>query len=302
MYISKIILTLLTVGALVLVPTVASAQTEYTFLEDDGDWQTETHWDPEGRPGAADTVIIPNGKTCRIETANQAADLVDIQSGGTLQIKSRTLTISSDSFLCVNGTGTLQFKDTGTDAKLLYKGFLNIDGNGTIDAEGPTYGPGHIENAPKESGSLYIGSHNGTEDDPTFRGSILLDIDGDLWNQGEFKVVNSADTMEIGPVNSGSSRGSIRGTGKFTAPGGTLKIGRMTMVVGANPWSGTIAADSGTFHLTEYITWQLGLGNVTLDNGGTILIDTPWISQGGFRFTNGTLIAGAAAVFSGDSP
>ena len=42
----KLILTLLTVVALVLVPTVASADT-FRFTETDGDWNTPGHWDPD---------------------------------------------------------------------------------------------------------------------------------------------------------------------------------------------------------------------------------------------------------------
>ncbi len=88
MHISKIILVLLTVGALVLVPLVASAQTTYTFQEADGDWHSEDHWDPEGRPGANDTAVIPDDTICRVTTADQAARSAAVQSGGTLIIES----------------------------------------------------------------------------------------------------------------------------------------------------------------------------------------------------------------------
>ena len=103
MNIAKIILLLLIVGAPAFAPTVASAQTTFTFNKTDGDWQTQGNWTPEGRPGSADTAIIPSGETCRVKSANQAADDVDVQSSGTLVIESKSLTVSSDASLTVNG-------------------------------------------------------------------------------------------------------------------------------------------------------------------------------------------------------
>ena len=52
MHIAKIILVLLTVGALALVPTVVTAQT-FTFDKTDADWNTATNWNPTNGPPKA---------------------------------------------------------------------------------------------------------------------------------------------------------------------------------------------------------------------------------------------------------
>jgi hypothetical protein len=115
----------------------------------------------------------------------------------------------------------------------------------------------------------------------TLKGSLKIDINGDLHNSGSFLVNHASDTMEIGPLSSGSLRGVINGAGNFKAENaGTLKIGRMAMAGSPDAWEGTITASGGTFHLTEYVTAHLGYGNVQLNNGGTIKVDALWISQG----------------------
>lgn len=307
MNLTKLIFTLLTITALVLVPSVGSAAT-FTFNVTDGDWNTPGNWaEPFGPPKAGDNAIIPSGKTCRVKTANQAADDVDVQSGGTLVIESKSLTVSSGTTLTVNGTGRLELNNTGGGAgKLLWlSGNLTIDGSGKIDA-----GDGVITNSGSTTGNLSIGTSGATG--PSVAGELTIDPAGTLFNYGLLLVDDSADTMVLGKLSSAGPLRILRGSGEMTVTAGLIKIGRIAMANGSDAgpaWNGTITVDgaNATLNVTEYVTpseTQLGQGCVLLDGGGTIDLDTIWVSQGGFSFTNGTfeISASAAAVFEGDCP
>lgn len=285
------------VGALsALFASASYGQTTYTYIATDDIWNDDANWTPSGGPpGALDTAVIPDGKTCRIESSAQA-DTVDVQSGGTLRIDSTSLTIDDGSSLTVNGD--LQFKkSSSTVPSLVYlEGDLTISGAGTIDAADgdPAYGPGIIQNAAGKTGDLTISNSS-----MTLKGSLKIDINGDLHNSGTFLVDDADDTMEIGPLSSGTLRGVINGAGNFTASAGTLKIGRMALKGSPDAWTGTVTASGGTFHLTEYVVSHLGHGNVQLNSGGTIKVDALWISQGGYTLTEGDIIfaPGMAAYF-----
>lgn len=305
MNISKIILTLLTIGALVLVPTVATAQT-FTFTETDGDWNTPTNWNPtDGPPQAADNAIIPDDTICRVKTENQAAADVDVQSGGTLVIESKSLTISSGTTLTVNGTGKLEINNTGGGAgQLLWlSGNLTLDGTGTIDA-----GDGVIRNSGSTSGDLNIGT--ATQAGPTIKGNLTIDPAGNIFNFGGLRVDDSADTMVLGALSYTSTLRFLHGTSELLITAGTMKITRMAF---AGPflcdpgWTGDITVNGATakLHLTDHDSDIRVINScMILKGGGTIDFDRTVSISKGFDFTDGTInvAAGELVGFFGVCP
>lgn len=295
MYISKIIIALLTVAAIVLVPSIATAQpTTYTFLEDDANWNTAGHWDPDtGPPEAGDTAIIPDDTICRIKTFDQAAANVEVQSGGKLVIESKKLLLDELGSLGVDGT--LELNNTASAPGVLaWVGGLDITGSGTIDA-----GDG-LMTPDSGSGDLAIGTAGAGG--PTIKGNVSIAPAGDLHNYGTLLVDDSSDTMTLGKLSSSGTLRFLRGSGDMEVTAGLMKLGRMAMV-GFFPaaWTGTITVNgpNATLHLTEHVNSQQGFGSVVLDGGGKIDLDCNWSSLRGFKFSDGTfeIAAGKEALF-----
>ena len=91
----KLILSLLTIVALALVPSIGSADNSNCAVTP-ATWDNPDNWlEPGGPPKAGDWAIIDTGQTCRIE-APQAAWVVWLKGTGTakLIIKGGTLTMS----------------------------------------------------------------------------------------------------------------------------------------------------------------------------------------------------------------
>ena len=169
MNISKLILTLLTMVVLVLGPSVASAE-DFTFDATDGDWNSPENWlEDGGPPRTGDRATIPNGKTCRLQTADQAAYVVSVQSGGKLVIESKKLLLDEVGSLAVDGT--LELNNTASaPGHLAWVGGLHISGSGTIDC-----GDGLIS-PDSGSGDLAIGT---VGEAPTIKGSVSIAPAGD---------------------------------------------------------------------------------------------------------------------------
>src|SRR5712671_1994704 len=78
------LLLLLLIGAVALTCD-SIAQTTYTATNNAG-WNTASTWDPNGIPGAADTAIIPAGKT--VTYGGTPATVGAIQIAGTFSCSS----------------------------------------------------------------------------------------------------------------------------------------------------------------------------------------------------------------------
>jgi hypothetical protein len=177
---------------------------EYHFVPTEGVWGSINNWLPNtGPPGAGDTAIIGADKTCKVSTANQTAETVQVAANGTLEIKGRTLSIEYDSnppSLTVNGTVQFIKPAGGAPPALAYAGDPTdppytpavIDGSGLLHADGeanagqirPTVANGEdileIRSGVTLKGSLTIKCENvevGMKLDGTF---VVDDADDDM--------------------------------------------------------------------------------------------------------------------------
>jgi hypothetical protein len=270
----------------------AAADTKTFNGESSNDWHTAENWSEEGVPTNTDDVIIPAGLTCIISNGNAVAKSIDVASTAVLRIVSRDLTVgnSNTTFAVVDIDGDLQFSDTGTDPRLLFYGWLDLQGSGTIDAsDGNGYGPCEITNASGETGGVQTGS------DLTVKGSVYLWAQGWFYCDCLFLVDDADDTMRLGEMTTGAQR-RMGGTGTLKSTAGLLQLGRWRLSIYQNYpveiiWSGSIVVDgsNATVQLTEYTGRQDGRGSVEVKNGGTLDIDTDWGSEAAFSFTNGTI-------------
>lgn len=294
MRIAKIILVLLTVGALALVPTVATAQ-PFTFNVTSGDWETPTNWNPPtGPPAAGDVATIPSGKTCRIETADQA--VFDLLVIGELIIKGKTLSMLENGFSSplLNVEGAVKFEKPGaTTPKIVFTNrggpggpfrIISTNNAGKIVAFGAAGHEGVIESAPVDALKVERGV--------LIRGSIAVEA-SILTNDGRFLVDAAADTMFIGATNSGFG---TSGSGTFEVTAGDMFIRRLKP---AEFFDGTLKVSGGTMTLTEHVAiFQVSEANVRV-SGGTLLFESDWRSLGGLNFTGGTIkvVANETATF-----
>ena len=286
MHISKIILVLLSVGALALVPTVATAQPTFIFDVTSGNWHTRENWDPtSGPPQAGDRAIIPSGKTCTIDTANQEALVVEVI--GTLIIKGKTLSMlpTSTTSPSMKVNGTVKFEKPGQTTPKLIHNEANIpfpppfkiftDNAGTLVADGAAGHEGIIE----ETNTSILDVQSGV----TIKGSISVDGIG-LINDGLFLVDNASDTMFIG----GTSVGLLSvGSGTFEVSDGDMFIRRLKP--NAETFTGKLIVSGGTMTFTTHVG-STGPSEAKVEvSGGTLLFEADWQSLGGLDFTGGTI-------------
>lgn len=219
MHISKIILVLLTIGALALVPTIATAQTTRTFDVTSGVWDTPGNWDPSGKPVAGDTAIILDGQTCKVEDDHQAVKILDLRSGGTLEINGKRLTLGEDDSSTTSAvSGQISFtKVSGFVGRIVLEGTVTVNGSGTIGKRGVSYegrlGPIGGFEGPLLKLAANIDLQGELEIRPNLELNSTLTIDSsdDLITVGHTQVMNLNST-------------ELSGTGKFSVTGGELRF------------------------------------------------------------------------------
>ncbi len=193
--------------------------TEYTFQAQPGDnsWGTPGNWDPPtGPPQAGDTAIIPNQELCIVDDS-EAAQVVTVQSGGTLRIDGKTLTVaygSGAAGLTVDGTlefrtvnnepGTLRYDNTDSSSNVFV-----IGGSGILKAVGTGHS-GIIRGHTTTTG-LKIDTNVILEGSLDIRkGSSSLGITMD----GTCRVNSSADAFKF---ETSSSAHNVYGSGTYAA-------------------------------------------------------------------------------------
>ena len=206
---------------------VSNADT-YTFTATVGDWNDEENWNPNGRPVAGDTAIIPNGKHCKVEAANQAALVVQVNSGGILGVIGRQLDLGStdegDNTSTINGTLYLDASG-GTPGKLACKGDPNdsplgtiLGGSGTITARADDgYGPGELV---RSGGS--VGTGFTVQSTLTLVGSIHVKCS--LALDGLAKVDDADDTLTLGVTSGLLILPAVGGNGEFRVSAGLMSV------------------------------------------------------------------------------
>ena len=283
--------TLTVAATLGLALSWSKAETFYFDVVTEGDWETQTNWTPNGKPGAEDTAIIVDGHTCLVEEAHQEAAEVEVEEGATLGIVSKDLTIADGSGLVhLTLDGTLYFKTAigpgaPTPRLLTPSARLDIQGTGLVTARrADGYGPGRIEGV-----GLFV--YSGA----TLAGSLQIYSDYTISNDGTFVVDGSTDDMYVGRLSSSGSLPLLNGSGSFQASNGTMHFGRVWL------WRYLTAcwevSDNGEMHLSEYVLQTygpLGYPRIFVSvSGGRLYVNTFFMNRRGLEFTGGEIKVGA---------
>lgn len=172
----------------VATPLLTQAADTFTFTGNiSSKWNNAANWTggpQDETPGAGDKAIIPNGKTCLVDS-DEAAEVVEVASGATLTIAGKTLDVADDGAAGQTGgivvNGTLRFERAGgVRGVLRYSGAdsppnFAITGGGTLIAEGSTHA-GRIENA-GISGTETLVIGDGDANTLTVKGTITILIE-----------------------------------------------------------------------------------------------------------------------------
>lgn len=256
------------------------------------------NWVPieQAPPGPGDKAIIPNGKSCLVDS-DEAAEVVEIAGGATLTIAGKTLTTQDDGVAGQVGgikvDGTLRFeRAAGVRGVLRYAGTgdpsnFAITGGGTLIAEGSTHA-GRIENL-SIGGTETLTIGDGTNS-LTVKGTITIRIEKlDVKQHALLLVDNAGDEMRID--DNGAPR-DIEGGGTIRVSAGELVFEREA--IPNLLFTGAIEVLGGTMTL-------LGSGgdfgavplpnnaSVKLTPGGILRIERGWESYGGLEFTGGKI-------------
>ncbi|MCG3128864.1 MAG: hypothetical protein CHACPFDD_03760 [Phycisphaerae bacterium] len=194
----------------VVCTTASSFATTYTFIATSGLWDDEDNWDPTGKPVSGDTAIIPNGKTCLVQNGNEAVKIVQVDSGGTLGIVGRTLTLGvAGDTTSSTVNGLIYLKESGaTPGVLKVQGFPTLGGSGIVSArKADGYGAGRFTSLNNQQ-KLTINSG------VTCKGSITFLVDFD--NYGTLQVDHADDEMTFGYASTQF--------GRYDGGGGTLSV------------------------------------------------------------------------------
>ena len=252
---------MLSVCAAVAAAVLARAETTYTWVGGNGNWEDGTKWNSsqgEGVPGAGDHAVLPAPSAAAgnyVVTANEAINVKSLtvgggSGGGTATFESKTVEmhhVAND--LVVNANGVMTH--TAGDDKTPYKLNLTVGGNVTIAANGAIEAnakgkstKGYSSNSSggwgcngNYGGRGNTGAYGGTSRcygsirEPNDLGSkgnassgggaIRLDVSGTLRVDGSL----SADSLSGSSVGYGSgSGGSIWVTAKNLSGSGCISV------------------------------------------------------------------------------
>ena len=246
-----------------------------TFVPSSGDWAVAGNWSPSGVPGAADTAIIPAGKTVFVSTQQflQVSSL-NIAATGTLdlgQAAGNGSTLRVDSALTVNGTLLI---GNGTDVYgTLELGATQINGSGTISIRSAPNLIGLTRSTITLDGDLTLG--DGTN-------PLSITCDADLTGTSSAITISAITTLTL----AANTNFSLANVASLTNSG--------TLVAGANGRidfnNGGLGAASFTQTSGGILNWTAGTSFPLIDSAnsatlaGTLLITTPTTA-----FANGQL-------------
>ncbi|TWT43671.1 hypothetical protein RAS1_00700 [Phycisphaerae bacterium RAS1] len=259
---------------------------DFTFTATSGDWGTPSNWDPASVPSTGDAATIPNGKTCSVGNANQTCGKVTVDSGGTLKVTARDLTISSSgpsgARLVVNGDLKLE-KPSSTVGRIVFSGFeVEVSGSGTISALADNGGGGTIV-----GDGTYLFKVGSTV---TMVGSIVF-LTG-VENNGYMHVNDSNDQMDFGDMTV-SSRFTLRGTGGIAVSAGTVRFGRVEF---KDSFPGvSLEVTGGEMRLTTYGYYVDTFASFHI-NGGTLTLQKSLTNKGGLEFRGGQIDVSADVI------
>jgi hypothetical protein len=216
---------------LILSPTSAGVTTQFTG-NNDNDWNDAGNWD-NGIPTEADRAVIPDTKTCNVDTSPAYADTIEVEEGGTLNIPTSTiLVLDNDNGPTANSVvnGTVNLQSSGAILRLIEEDHA-ISGAGTIVGADPA--------AKIEIGTG--GSSPRLTSTTTIEGTLQI-VNGTFFNNGtvEANATTQNYVLEIYPDVLGGSgywnvttnayaelwfrTGSTSLTGQFMVSNGTLDV------------------------------------------------------------------------------
>ena len=267
---SRAILTL--AGVLVLGAVSASLGETFTFNKTNDVWDNAENWIPgDGPPGAGDTAIIPINRTCRVEDADQAAQIIQVY--GTLGLVGHDLELISGASTS-KIDGILYFKEAdGHVPELHFIAGHSLEGSGTITAKRDHgYGPGLIKPATGDGAALRI------EPGLTVTGSIRV---WNLWlhNRGDFIVNHPDDEMQLEQDIPWWPVLRLRSDGSIQVSAGKLHVGAMNI-------------DS-----SAAVSFRLSGGEMKFVGQGILDTQVPFTVTGGVLDIQRNLRTSGASVF-----
>ncbi|MBU0637350.1 MAG: hypothetical protein KKB50_00675 [Planctomycetes bacterium] len=279
--------------------SVAAMATDYTFTGNTSNtWDNGSNWyPPDGPPDAGDKATIPDGKTCQVIDANQAAEIIDVQSGGTLGIVGRTLTLGSTTEDTTSTTsGTIYFQKSGDrDAVLKVAKWVDLNGSGTLTAKADDGREGVIEwYAPGDRLALGAGM--------TLTGTFQINSGLKLRfnSENDFAKVlidDDDDMVTLGEAVDAPPGKRISGAGKFDVRAGVLKIRCVGFNSTTPKW---VISGTGQIRLTDVAEPHESIfTNLTVAitiTGGDLVVDDDLGTTGDLVFSGGEIWVGSHNV------
>ncbi len=227
---SSHIAVLLAVGSLALASSARA--TDYVSASS-GNWSTTTVWDPNGIPGAGDSVVIQSGHLVTNTSGGLTIGSVVIASGGKFSVGAGT---TVDSLL---NNGTLS---VGNNTSVRTLGFIgNFTNNGTINTA--STGPYHsLQFFGTDSAWLGSGDISGVKATVTVMSGASLDISR-LTSPLKFKSAGTVGMTVNGTLITGTQ--VISGNGNATS---FYRQNSGATLVTANP-NGIHNGTSGTLNI-----------------------------------------------------
>ncbi len=302
------------IAAVPLVASVASAQVTYTGPVA-GNWSVNGNWTGGVFPNATTVDAVINGNVDVTVEPGVTRDVRDLTIGSASDVF-----VSNNSFLEVNrnlfNSGTLNVVSTGNSTRLRMIGGGNISGGGTINlTDGTLDGGGIVTNVDNLiTGTGFVGTN-----------TIRFDNQGTIRAQGgtlvldPASVVGGAEFFNTGTLFANGT-GSIlvltgAGGGEFDSVGGTIRANN-----GIVRLTGSADVTGGTYTTTGSGVVEVEAGSVatlrdfantgsmvarnssdlrvvgTVDNGGSITIDSTGGARADLQLLGNTTLAGNGTV------
>jgi len=258
---------------------------------EDGKWSTATNWSSDSVPGSNDKAVFDGSQTdnCSIDD-NVNVKGIDIQSGytGTItQATGKTITVGSDDFTIAGGTftggdSTIDINTTTGDFTLSGGTFTSTSGTMNIGHDFTISGGTFNHN----SGKIKLDYYNKTVN---IGSTILNDLEINMGTysmtiSGSIDVNGNLDVFDVGAINSGNIK--VAGHVTTTDDAVSTSTGAYIEIDGSDDQ--TLGASGGTGQLH---------GVKINKSGGTLTIqDTIAIQQGGWTYSNGTVVSGSSTV------
>ncbi len=293
-----------TLFIVLILASVVMSQVKYTWNGGTGIWQTASNWNPNGIPGAADTVVFNSG-TLTNDSLVFVASL--FQNGGTINGTGEINIIDSLSFTYGIHSGTGATKLLGgcngvissSQSKQLSRSLINEGFLTWIEA-----------NVQFSSGAVF--TNNGTFDANSESSTFGFASGGSIINNGSIirSTATGTATISVPISNQGiinvksgilQSNQSVTGNGSFIIDPGTFYV----LSGGTHTLGGNTISGGGTFELKTGQILNVITGNVTvlagttfLQSSGTITGDGDLVIEGYFDFTNGIQTGNGATKIS----